>query len=318
MKRAAIALATFALVAFFAPTLHGRHAAVAATPTPAALQYDEINRVIVPPATPPPPGSFADDFAAVIAGASSGGNQNAPHRGGVGGMLGAIMGGNAPGGPGGGMMSIMGPGHLQRYTYYKGWIRTDDPVAQTATIEKCAEHQYITLNLAAKTYTITNTQPPCPSPMGPMGRPMHGESEHMAPGTVDMTIKSTNQDLGALTIDSIATTGSQGSMEMAMTNATGSCRNADMQMNVMQYTSQIVPPHPYCPLPKSMGNPGEMMSGGGGCKPTMHADVTSANAFEGALGRLVIYRRMSMSGGGEENGHRMAGMNMVMERGNVK
>jgi hypothetical protein len=326
MKRATIVFAAIALAAFFAPGLNGqRGAAVAATPTPAALQYDEINRVVMPPATPPAPGTFADDYAAIMASVSSGGGQPAPAHRGLGGMLGAVLGGSAPGagaGGAGGMMGMMGAGHLVRYTYYNGWIRTDDPLAQTATIEKCAEHQYITLNLAAKTYTITNTQPPCPPAASPMGRPMQGQTEQAAPGTVDMTIKSSNQDLGPLTIDNIATTGSQGSIDMSMANATGSCHDGDFGMNITQYVSQIAEPRAYCPLPRSATSPAAMMSRmQGGCKPTMHMQGSGGNPFaEGGLGRLVIYRRMAMSSGsmGGGGGRGLSGMNMVMERGNVK
>lgn len=311
MKRALFFLAAITLVAFLVPGLGGRRGvAVAATPTPAALQYDEINRMVIPPATPPAPGTFQDDYKAVVAAASSGGQQ--PHGGGLSGMIGAMM--HNPEG----MMSAMTVGHLTRYTYYKGWIRTDDPVAQTATIEKCAEHQFITLNLANKTYTISNTQPPCPSPMTPMGRPMHGAPEKQEPGTVDMTVKASGQNLGPLTIDTIPTTGSQGDVSMSMTNATGSCRDGQFGMNVTSYVSQIATPRAYCPLPRTMtASAPEMMASQGGCKPTMHADVAGGSFFSGEGTHLVMYRRSSMSAGAGENS-RMSGMNMVMERGNVK
>jgi hypothetical protein len=275
-------------------------------------------RVVIPPATPPPPGSFAADYQAVMATASNpaAGSQPtpAPRKRGLGAMLGAVMSGAAPDAGGeagenaaeqaGATMDRMRVGHLTRYTYYKGWLRTDDPVTQTATIEKCNEHQYITLNLGAKTYTVTNTQPPCPTTMpvpGPMGRPQQN-----APGTADLTMTGTSSNLGPMTLDGVATAGSDRSMEVAMTNATGSCQNSDVKMSLMQYVSQIHVPRAYCPLPHTAA-PADLIARGG-CKPTMHGNAEGFGSGEGGFaGRLVMYSRMSMGS-----------MAMVTERGGVK
>lgn len=313
MKRATIALSAFAFVAFVAfvsPALNGRHvAAVAATPTPAALQYDQIDRMVVNPATPPPPGSFAADYQTIVASQSGGGGQQ--HHG-ISSVIAQAMGApDAAEDAANQMMAMVRQGHLTRYAFYKGWIRTDDPLAQTATISKCDRHQYITLDLAKKTYTLTDTQPPCHTPAMPMGGGMHGQSGHNEPGTVDMTVTNSAQNLGPLTIDGIGTNGSNASMQMTMANATGSCRNGQFGMGLMTYVSQIREPRAYCPLPRSTmpSNPTEMASQGG-CIPTMHAQSTGMAGIMSTGDRLVMYRRMSMQSYSQ-------GM-FVMQRGNVK
>lgn len=292
MKRAVLVVAALVFAAFVAPipSTHGAVAA-AATPTPAALQYDEINRMAVPPATPPPPGSFAADYQALLGGGTSGGDDDDA------GMPAAAK----------KMMQRMKLGQLTRYAYYKGWIRTDDPLAQTAVIEKCQEHQYINLDLAKKTYTIATAQPPCPSAMPSMGNAMGGAPPPEQPGTVDMTMSGAAKSLGPLSIDGIATVGSDNDMSMTMANATGSCQNGSMKMSVTKYVSQIRVPRPYCPLPRTM-TAGGMAQRSGGCQPHMHFSGTGNAMSDGD--RLVMYSLMNM------NAARGAGV--VIERGNVK
>jgi hypothetical protein len=305
MNRATTVLAFLAFLAAFAFWHHAPGGtAAAATPTPAALQYDEINRIVVAPNTPPPPGSFSTDYQAVVA---SAGNPTPAPQHGLGSMLNAVMG---PGGSEGAVMQFMRVGHLVRYTFYMGWVRTDDPAMHVATISKCDQHQFITLNLANKTYTETNTQPACASPMMPAGDPMHYTPQRNQAGTADMTISSTSQNLGPLTIDGVQTTGSSANMSMNITNATGSCRNGDMQLNATQYVSTIAQPRAYCPLPGSLGSaPAAAMSAQGGCKPTMHVTGQGSNLVEPG-DRVVMYRLMAMPSVGRGS--------MVVERGNVK
>ena len=306
MKRAIWIVAGLALAAFLSPLDRpAGTAAVAATPTPAALQYDEINRAIVPPATPPAPGTFQSDFQNVIAAGPSGASGGSNH--GLGSMIGNMMGGANPEQ----MMQRISLGHLTRYTYYKGWLRTDDPVEQTAVIEKCQEHQYITLDLAKKTYAITTTQPPCPTTAGMPMRPGSGGSYRAEPGTADMNFTGTSNDLGSLAIDGVSTVGYDQNMQMNTTNATGSCRDGSFSMEQTKYISQIHVPRPYCPLPRTMSTGGMMTrASGGGCEPRMHASGSLTMMNDGD--RLVMYLRMAMGG---ESAH---GMNMVVERGNVK
>jgi len=316
MKRAFFAVTAF-LVAVLVIATNRSHdgAAVAAVPTPAAFAYDEIYRMVMPPATPPAPGTFQTDYQAIVASASQNGGSDestpAPHHGLFGGLMNSVMSGNPAE-----MMQRLTMGTLTRYTYYKGWIRTDDPVSQTAVIEKCQEHQYINLNLAKKTYSIENTQPPCKSTMPAMGS--HGGSGNAAPGTVDMTVKATATNLGALTIDGIGTTGTDNAFEMSMTNATGSCQNMNMSMKMTQYVSSVGVPRPYCPLPRTMGGPVGMISQGG-CQPRMHAQVQGMGMFGGGNGKLVMWSLMQMgSMNNAAMSANMKGGGMLTERGNVK
>jgi hypothetical protein len=313
-------------------------ASAAVGPTPVALQYDEIVRIVIPTATPPPPGSFLADYQAIVgnAGSQSASDQGAsaatptpaPHRGGLGGLIGSVLSGSAPSGGGnqsggnpyaGAMNSMqnMMSGHLVRYAYYHNWIRTDDVVGQTATISKCDVHQFITLDLAHHTYTMSDTTPKsCPSNVPMMGGYQGGsQQQQQAPGTADMTISGTATNLGPLTIDGIPTTGSSRSLSMNTTNATGSCKDNSMSMQMEQYVSQIVPPRPYCPITHSgvPQSPAEAVSSGG-CKPRMHVDGAGVGAGFGDSGRqLVMYLRMNMQGGSGGGG-----MSMVTQRGNVK
>ena len=164
-------------------------------------------------------------------------------------------------------------GRAVRYTFYytKGWIREDDIAAQRATISKCPEHQFITLNLATKTYKITDTSPKgCnTTPQGGAGRPGGFGAQ---PGTMDVNLQSTDKDLGPKTVESIPTNGTDSAVDMSMTNATGSCMNMKMNMRRVAYISGIRKPRAYCPLVTGGYTGGVMPSGAmGGCKPTMHS-----------------------------------------------
>lgn len=306
MKRAVLAVAAFVFAAFVVPASRTHGVAVAATPTPAALQYDEINRMIVPPATPPAPGSFQTDYQTVM-------TPPAQHHG-FSGMVNSMMGNPEE------MMQRISRGSLTRYTFYKGMIRRDSPVERTATIEKCQEHQYVTLYLDRKTYSVADTQPPCPTPGGMPAQAGGSESYHADPGTADMTVSGTSNDLGPLTIDGIATSGFDQSMQLATTNATGSCRNNNFSMQQTKYISQIHVPRAYCPLPRTMSAGGMMTRSSGGCEPRMHATGSIAGVNDGD--RLVMYLRMVFEGnhGGDSSDSSGApgGMNMIVERGNVK
>jgi hypothetical protein len=289
------------------------------TPTPVAIQYDEIQRMVVAPATPPPPGSFQDSYKTIMANAQSNQSQPAqPH--GMGGMLGGMMGGHAPDmSRANGMMSMMRDGHLTRWTYYwvKQWVREDDPVAQTATITKCAQHQIINLDLAKKTYTVVNTgangcPPSPPAGMGSMGGGPMGQADQ-SPGTVDLTITNTTKNLGPMVLDGIQTTGSSSDLSMQMTNATGSCKNSSNQMSVVQYVSDINKQRAYCPLPRRANslpsNPSEAAARGG-CKPTMHGSASGMPSLAGNGSKLEMYYLLSMSSNGRNFGS-------LTQRGNV-
>jgi hypothetical protein len=188
--------------------------AVAAVPTPSpvALQYDEISRVIIAPATVPPPGAFEDEYKLAMATRAAQATQyssiEAPtpqsH------MDAAKVGESTAGEPGGANSGLppdqplpaprqtqapAGAMHLVRWTFYltKGWVREDDPIAHTAVIAKCDQQTMIMLNIAKKTYTQTPTD--CAQTAA---------SQRAPNGAMNA---ATPQDLGSKTIDGIATTG---------------------------------------------------------------------------------------------------------------
>jgi hypothetical protein len=202
---------------------------------------------------------------------------------------------------------------LSQVTYYKGWLRTDYPTLQTATISKCAEHEFITLDLAKKTYTMQNTQPACPTNATMPGGQSGAQTQNLEPGTADTTLSATRTDLGPLTIDSIPTTGFDSAMSMSTTNATGSCRDGSFSLQMERYISRISIPRSYCPISRSrlMENPGNAAVRGG-CKPTMHTNGSVSGMADPDT--LVMYSKINM-GGAEGRGGNFA---MVIERGNVK
>lgn len=309
MKWPIVAVAALAAAGVLVPAGHaGRGAAVAATPTPAALQYDEITRVIAPPASPPPPGAFADDYQTIAS------TTPAPAHHGLLAFAGRAM----------DAYQGIRRGQLTRYAFYRGWVRTDDPLAQTATIEKCDRHQYVRLDLAKKTYAISSSALPCPTtsamPASESGQAQASEP----PGTVDLTISGTAANLGPMTIDGIATTGADRKLELSLTNATGSCKNGDLKMTMTQYVSSIGVPRRFCPLPKTAAaSPLDIATGmHGGCKPAIHTQLHGLNLGFGNDGnRIVMYSRMAFGGGSFDGSNATAqqgGIGTVTERGNVK
>ena len=310
MKWTLAALAALAVAALF-PAFHaGSAVAVAATPTPAALQYDELTRMVIPPATPPAPGTFAADYQ--VAASASPASQPPKFNAGM------LFSAGAQKAYAQQLQQMANAVHLTRYTFYKGWIRRDDPVARTATIEKCDRHQYIKLDLANNTYTSITADAACTTPPVPsMAKPAAASRE--APGTVDLTATATSDNLGPLSIDGIATTGWNRNVEVKMSNATGSCRNADFKLSLRQYVSSVSVPHRFCPLPRGI-NPMEAAGATqGGCKPTMtgqngNFDMDTMGLGVGASNSLVMFSSMTADVGGQQ----AHGFGTYVERGNVK
>ena len=318
MKRVSLSAAVFTLALLSAVlaagvSRSGRVAAAARpspTPTPVAIAYDEINRMAFGQVTPPPVGSFSPDYDRIVASIQSAAQQ--PSRpGGIAGMLSRAMGvpGNLEN-----PMEAMQNGTLKRYTFYwvRGWIRVDDPATHTATIYKCKEHQTIYLDLAKKTYRIANDSGETGSSQAP---PQTGEGnpyaqQMMQPGTATMTVTAKAAALGPKTVEGIATRGYDSTNALAMTNATGSCRNGSFNSHVVEYISNINEQRPYCPLP---GRPSEGATryGGpvGGCKPKVI--VHQSGSVRPDPNKLAMYR---MSSFGTAQGQ---GGAMVLERGHV-
>ena len=308
MKWSIAAVAALAAVVLSVVSHPGQKVAVAATPTPAALQYDEIMRTVLPPATAPPAGSFSADYA-VAAAATPIPPLQKPN-------FGMMINPAAARAYAEKMQAMANAMHLARYTYYRGWIRRDDPVTQTATIEKCDKHQYVKLDLAKRTYTSIDESAACASvPAQPMMPPAAPEQEQ--PGTVDVSATVNNASLGPLTLDGVATTGWNRDVEVKLSNATGSCRNADLKMSLVQYVSSIKVPHRFCPLPRGRMSP--LAAAGvapGGCTPKIdpaHSfDIESAGLGVGSGGELVMFSTMSAGGA------RGQSFGMFVERGNVR
>ncbi len=311
--------------------------AVAATPTPTpvALQYDEISRVIMAPATPPAPGAFPTDYQLAMSAAPPPATPAnvatpAPRPHGIVGSLSGVIPGmpggsntgeGPPGGAGGagpgmngsssgsmGMMNMMRTGHVVRYTFYytKGWIRQDDPVAQTATISKCNEHIFITLDLAKKTYTQSSTQASSDCFQMPMSGASGRGGGNAQPGTEDLTIDATSQNLGPKTLDGIPTNGASSDLTMASTNATGSCQNSQYSMSQVAYISNITKPRAYCLLAAA---PDPTHTTQGGCKPTLHG--SGSMNFNST--KLEMYLLMNTTPP-QSRGHSVG---MLTERGHV-
>ena len=282
----------------------------AAAATPAALQYDEISRPLVPPNTPPPPGSFAADYQAAATAQTPSPHGFNPFT--------AMRDAQA-------MMKAVSAGRVTRYAYYNGWIRRDDVNAQTATIEKCDRHQYITLDLAKRTYSISTGTPPCPAPPPFSGAPP-AQDQGGGSGTIDIAVNVSTTNLGPLTIDGIETAGFDRAIELKMSNATGSCRGSmngmDVVMSQREYVSHVPIPRRFCPLPQSssLAETFARYGLGNGCKPNFHSqqgDAVAAFAPGLETGQtLVLYSRSTM---GIPNAPKQAaGIGTIVERGNVK
>ncbi|HEU5480331.1 MAG TPA: hypothetical protein VFU90_10885 [Candidatus Tumulicola sp.] len=309
MKWTLAGLAALAVAAFLPPAFNtGATVAAAATPTPAALQYDELTRMVIPPATPPAPGTFAADYQVA---ASATPIPKLPSL-----NFGMMINPAAAKKYADQMQAMAAQVRVTRYTFYRGWIRREDPVARTAEIEKCDRHQYIKLDLANKTYTSISAEAACATPQAAMPGPPQASGE--AGGTVDLVTTVTNTDLGPMTLDGIPTTGFDRSVELKLTNATGSCRDGDLKMTVRQYVSNVKVPHRFCPLPKGM-NPLSAAGSSPGCKPKIaglengNFSIDTMGVDVGSLDNLVMFSRLSADVGG-----RGAGFGMFVERGNVR
>ncbi len=290
--------------------------------TPAGLQYDEIVRIVVAPATPPPPGSFAAAYQDVMANLPPSGSATAaPKRHGFAGLVNNISNmGQQIQQAANQMQSMMKYGRATRLAYYNGWVRTDDPAAGSATIEKCSQHQLIQLDLTHKTYKLVDTQAqpapqPCPSPQMPAsnGKPQVVDE---APGTAVLTISSNSQSLGKLDLSGVPAVGSLATTRIAMTNATGSCKNGSFQVQTTRYVSNVRVPRRYCPLPAVPATrevprtPVEAVVRGG-CKPAIRGNVAGAYWNRPSAG-LEMYSRMEMASGQDDRSFQT-----VIQRGNV-
>src|SRR5579864_2971402 len=130
------------------------------------LQYDEVTKFSSGDANPQP-GTFQPDFQAAVAAAQqAAAAQNAPQShglfGGLKNMANMVK----------SAANSIKTGFASREYFLGAWRRTDDPGAQTATINKPDQHQIIYLDLAKKTYRIVDTGGGMPSmPQAPQPGP---------------------------------------------------------------------------------------------------------------------------------------------------
>jgi hypothetical protein len=312
-------LASFVLVA----VVLGSHAgipgarAVAAvrpvpTPTPVAIAYDEINRMAFAQITPPPVGAFGGDYQNIMATVQSGPQAQPQRPHGLGGFLSHAM-GLPEGANMQNPMQSMQLGTLKHYTYYwvKGWIRVDDPVAHTAAIYKCREHQTLYLDLVKKTYRIVNDADDSQQAQAPAGMEGNPYAQRMMePGTATMTVDAKAAALGPKAVEGIKTQGFDSTNALSITNATGSCHDGSFSSRVVEYVAGFGEQRAYCPLPGHASGDAAQYGGPiGGCKPTFtvhHSGTIHPNADRFRMYRMSQFNTAQGQGGA-----------MVMERGHV-
>jgi len=290
------------------------------------LAYDELNKVVMAGQGSGPPeagtyanGSFGADFQAAV---NTGGPPKASH-----GLFSAISNAVAAGQQ---AMNMVKNGTPSTHYFLNGWERNDDPIAKTATIYRGDLKQIIHLDLGKKTYYIetmgekmgAETPPPMPSgSQGPQAPP--------EPGTAKMTISASTAALGPKTLDSQPTQGYKMSFKMAVTEATGSCKNGSFQTSMTEFISQFPEPMVGTPsgkvIPRKSALDPQKMVVKPGCKPTI-----TANAKVGATppsGMLALWMFMDMSGAmnsAQPNNTQSAtpppggSFGFIVERGNVR
>jgi hypothetical protein len=219
--------------------------------------------------------------------------------------------------------------HLMRYAYYNGWERVDDVMQQTATIRKCDIGQVYRLDLAKKTYSIydPNSEPTsAPSTPGPQrnARPS-APGTPAPPGTAVADISTTTKALGPMRIEDQNTNGYDATASFAMTQATGSCRNASASITTQQYISSINQPSVTscpirrAPIPQSADEVVAPQEPTGGCRPTLQVHASGPPV---PTGKLSLYTLVTMNAAGGATPAPAAsgatGVGFLTERGNIK
>ena len=227
------------------------------------------------------------------------------------------------------VMNMMKNGTPTSHYFLNGWERTDDPVNKTATIYRSDLHEIINLNLANKTYTITDTNvapvEETPPPMEP-SRPS-GPQASPQPGTAKMTLTASTAGLGPKTIDDQPTHGYKQSFKMTVTNATGSCKNGSFETSMTEYISRY--PEPTVEMPNGKTavkqHPAydpQKMSVQPGCKPTITANTHIGPTPPSGMRPMWVYMNLAggMGAAQAQNGQQGQGsgsFGFLVERGNV-
>ncbi len=322
------------------------------------LQYDEIVRMVVGGSTPPPPGNFQADLAALASPAAVAATPAPKKRrgfGNLGAFAGDLLTGNAGGALAGaatdavvgdamdaqmdrmlsstmgafaGAMRGLTQGRVERHSFYAGWERIDDVAAQTATIHKCDLHQVISLDLAKKTYSISDTNVRSSQPAAAPARPAREREATPAPqqpGTAVADFSNVVTPLGPRKLDGVDTTGYDDSSKFSISQATGSCRNGSFSFHSKTYYSGLATPRLVCPIgapppPQRYPQRPENFVASGGCRPTFSGH--NAGPVPPAQ-NLSLYSTIAMSGSSGEAtpapaGSPPPGFVFLTERGNVR
>jgi hypothetical protein len=330
--------------------------AVPSAAPPPGLAYDEIVRVVVN-ATPPPPGNFQADLAALNSAQTVAASPTpAPKKRGInlGNLASVLAGGGGAGDVAGAVAgnvisnaienslsaslgaqfgalaaaarSFLSP-HLIRYAYWNGWERVEDVSAQTATIRKCDAGQVIRLDLAAKTYAVYDPSAEPTPPPAPVARVSRGRSQPpdpAEPGSAVVSLTETTKALGPQRIENVATSGYDTATTMAMSQATGSCRDASATIETVQYLSAL--PRPTvnsCPVrraPLPLTASEAVTPPSGGCRPTFSASRSGPTppASRLALYSLVTFAARGTATPAPQAGAGPGGIGFLTERGNLK
>jgi len=285
----------------------------------AGLQYDEVTK-FVGQNDQPQPGNFAADYQAAVSAAqqqAAATNNMTQHHGLFSMIKNTIQAAKTVG------ASIKFG--FPSTEYYLGRLhRSDDPGTQTATIYRPDRNQIIRLNLANKTYSITDTSmqrmtegpPPGASqqrPQGPQPTPQ--------PGSGKLDVSVSHSALGPKTIENVPTVGYAMSFKGTMSNSTGSCRDGSLQTSMTEYVSEYADPSVTVapaaqPAFKSEAHP-ELAGVAWGCKPkvTYH----KSGSGQAPSGRLSMWTLIAIGGSAATTQGAVGGrFQTLIERGNVK
>lgn len=271
------------------------------------LSYNEVTRVIMGGAAPAPGsytnGSFDGDFQSASTKPKSGG-----------GMFAALQ----------AMKNAMGALHngtASTYYYMNNMEREDDLASQSGTITLPDKGQYIHLDLANKTYTITSansgsasvpqTQPQ-PGPQGTQPPPQ--------PGTAKVAITISTTSLGSKNLGGEDTDGYQMTFKVVSSQATGSCSNGTFQTTMTEFVSKYPEPSIHWPVGpvahvSAPQNP-ETASFKPGCTPKVATRVHIGPTAPS--NRLVMWELLSINASSQTQGSMGGGFSTVIERGDVR
>jgi hypothetical protein len=231
-----------------------------------------------------------------------------------------------------GMLRGLTQGRLERHSFYGGWERVDDVAAQTATIQKCDLHQFITLDLVKKTYSIVD--PTARAAAAPESAPAPRRREERQatstpeqPGTAVADFSNVVRPLGARRLEGLQATGFDDTSTFAMTQATGSCKNGNFSFRSKTYYSGLPTPRAVCPIAVAAAIPRqrypqnpENFVATGGCRPTFTAHKSGPVP---PARNLSLYSTIAMSGSAgapappSPSGSPAPGFVFLTERGNV-